>query len=532
MRKATRIRTLVVLLIIGVSLAPTVLAQTDTSTAPRAITENGTIEGINDSGVHIFKGIPFAEPPVGDLRWKAPQPVQDWEGVKKTKQFGPRCMQRRIFGDMVFRSDGVSEDCLYLNVWRPVGKEKDLPVLVYYYGGGFMAGDGSEPRYDGENMARNKGIVTVTVNYRLSVFGFFAHPELTDESPHQASGNQGLLDQALALKWVKDNIAAFGGDPDNITIAGESAGSISVSAQMASPLSRDLINRAVGESGSIMGALSAVPLEEGEKSGMEFQEMMEAGSLEGLRSMSAEKILEATANQNSPRFAPTVDGYFFPRKPVEIYRAGEQADVPLLVGWNSQEMGPQFIFQGKEPTPENYEQAVRSLYDENADRILELYPGNTKEQVLKSATDLASDRFIAFSTWKWSDLHSKTNSPVYRYYYSRPRPAMASSKNGENTPANGAVHSAEIEYLMGNLQRNDVYAWTTDDYQVSDIFQGYVANFVKNGNPNGLGLPTWLPLTKGGQPNVMHIDVNTDLNVSGHEDRYEFLDKLAYPIMK
>ena len=203
--------------------------------APRVKVANGTLEGVNESGIKTFKGVPFAAPPVGELRWKEPQPVKDWTGVRKADKFGPRAMQLPVFGDMNFRSDGMNEDCLYLNIWTPskTGGEK-LPVLVYFYGGGFMAGDGSELRYDGESMAR-KGIVTVTVNYRLGIFGFLSHPELTKESPHHASGNYGLLDQSAALQWVQKNIAAFGGDPKKITIAGESAGSFSVSAQMATP---------------------------------------------------------------------------------------------------------------------------------------------------------------------------------------------------------------------------------------------------------------------------------------------------------
>ncbi len=223
--------------------------------AVRVKTANGVVEGTvaSPSGVRMFKGIPFAEPPQGDLRWKPPVPVKNWTGVRAANQFGPRCMQLPIFGDMNFRSNGMSEDCLYLNVWTPAKSAKaKLPVMVYFFGGGFVAGDASEPRYDGESMA-TKGIVAVTVNYRLGVFGFLAHPELTRESPHHASGNYGLLDQSAALVGVKRNIAAFGGDPNRVTIAGESAGSFSVSAQMGSPLSKDLIAGAIGESGSLLG---------------------------------------------------------------------------------------------------------------------------------------------------------------------------------------------------------------------------------------------------------------------------------------
>ena len=210
--------------------------------------QSGLLSGVSgsDPTVRVFKGVPFASPPVGDLRWKAPQPVKNWKGVRKADHFGARPMQLPLYGDMIWRSVGISEDCLYLNVWTPAKSKKErLPVLVYFYGGGFVAGDGAEPRYDGESMAR-RGIVAVTVNYRLGIFGFFAHPELTQESPHHASGNYGLLDQNAALEWVHKNVAAFGGDPKHITIAGESAGSFSVSAQMASPLSKHLIAGAIG----------------------------------------------------------------------------------------------------------------------------------------------------------------------------------------------------------------------------------------------------------------------------------------------
>jgi para-nitrobenzyl esterase len=263
-----------VLLLIAAGLVQVAAAQPGKA-APggvnRVKTANGVVEGVVEkSGIRSFKGIPFAAPPVGNLRWKEPQAVKNWTGVRKADKFGPRAMQRPIFGDMNFRSDGVSEDCLYLNVWTPAKTATErLPVLVYFYGGGFVAGDGSEPRYDGENMA-GKGIVAITVNYRLGLFGFLAHPELTRESPHKASGNYGLMDQRAALQWVQQNIAAFGGDPKKVTIAGESAGSYSVSAQMASPQARNLIAGAIGESGSLLALQPTMPLAQGEEAGMKF----------------------------------------------------------------------------------------------------------------------------------------------------------------------------------------------------------------------------------------------------------------------
>ena len=504
---------------------------------------NGTLEGKQEvSGVRSFKRIPFAQPPMGELRWKPPQPPKNWEGVRKADKFGPRAMQRPIFGDMGFRSDGMSEDCLYLNVWTPAKSSKaKLPVLVYFYGGGFVAGDGSEGRYDGESMAK-KGIVTLTVNYRLGGFGFFAHPELTKESPHQASGNYGLLDQHAALQWVRQNIAAFGGDPKRITIAGESAGSISVSAQMASPLSRSLIAGAIGESGSIIGALSAMPLAEAEQIGVKFAAGLgqgDAPSLAALRAMSAEQLLEATAKPGVPWFRPTVDGYFFPKDPPAVFAAGEQARVPLLAGSNSEEMSSAAVLGRDKPTVENYRKALQRLYPGKADEVFKLYPAANEQEVLDAAQDLAGDRFIAYSTWKWIELATKTGSqPTYYYLYARPRPPMrpamgdavpglaggvvrnSQTKANQQPQSRGAVHSAEIEYAMGNLDYSKVYAWTPDDYQVSKVMQEYFANFIKTGNPNGRGLPKWPKFDRGQR---LIIDVQTRAEKDNVRARYEFL---------
>ena len=269
--------------------------KTKTHLLCRTKISNGVIEGnySTHSGIQTYLGIPFAKPPVGDLRWKAPQPLDDWKGVKETKTFGPRPMQKIIWGDMNSRSNGVSEDCLYLNVWTPAFRNtKDLPVLLYYYGGGNVAGDGSEPRYDGESMAK-KGIVVVTCNYRLNIFGFLAHPELSAETSYKASGNYGMLDQAAALKWVHENISAFGGDSTKITIAGESAGSVAVSMQMSSPLSRDLIAGAIGESGAgIHPTLAPVSLEEAEKTGEEFVKAAGFENMDQFRALSSRDIYE------------------------------------------------------------------------------------------------------------------------------------------------------------------------------------------------------------------------------------------------
>ena len=267
------------LTLIAAAFGPHVMAQKKDGFPVQVKTANGIVEGLYDTrtGLQLYFGIPFAKPPVGNLRWKAPQPPDNWQGVLSTKAFSPRPVQAVVFGDMNSRSNGVSEDCLYLNVWTPAKRNTTgLPVLVYFYGGGFVAGDASEPRYDGASMAK-KGIVVVTVNYRLNIFGFFAHPELSKESSYKGSGNYGLLDQTASLQWVQRNIAAFGGDPKKVTIAGESAGSISVSAQMATPLAKNLFAGAIGESGAgIKPTLSPVPLAEAEKVGMGFSQKMPA----------------------------------------------------------------------------------------------------------------------------------------------------------------------------------------------------------------------------------------------------------------
>jgi para-nitrobenzyl esterase len=508
---------------------------------------NGTLEGTTEaSGIRSFKGIPFAKPPVGDLRWKEPQPAENWAGVRKAYHFGNNAMQKKIFGDMNFRSAGMSEDCLYLNVWTPAKTSAEkLPVLVYFFGGGFVAGDGSEARYDGESMAK-KGVVTLTVNYRLGVFGFLAHPELTKESPHKASGNYGLMDQTAALRWVQQNIAAFGGDRKRVTIAGESAGSISVFAQMASPLAKNLIAGAIGESGAMIKPTAApITLEEGEKRGLAFAEKANATSLAALRALSAADLLDAAAKPGAFGVNATVDGYFLPKLPVEIFAAGEQAHVPLLAGWNSTEVGYQGVIGSDAPTPENYANKIKQLYADRADEVLKLYPGKTEEQVIQSATALASDRFIVYSTWKWLDLHSKTSGkPTYRYVFSKPKPPMTSefanatpglaggiTKNaGATVPkapvaAVGAPHAFEIEYAMGNLATNLVYAWTPEDYKISATMLQYFADFVKTGNPNGSGLPQWSSISGNNVP-FMNIGIQTMQEKEQNRGRYLFLDQV------
>jgi len=508
-------------------------------------TANGLIEGFKDSktGLQMYYGIPFAKPPVGELRWKAPQALENWQGVLKTDKFGPKPMQTEVFGKMNSRLDTMSEDCLYLNVWTPTVKNKKLlPVLVYFFGGGFVAGDGAEPRYDGAVMAQ-KGIVAITVNYRLNIFGFFSYPELTAEAPYKASGNYGYLDQNAALKWVQRNVSAFGGDPKRVTIAGESAGSISVSAQMASPLSKDLIAGAIGESGAaIHPTLAPIPLAEAEKTGVEFAEKAGYTSLKALRSLSANELMDSYIKSKRFGFPAVIDGYFLSKSLSEIFNAQEQAQVPLLVGWNSAEMNGMSFMYGKPYTGENFISRVKETYPNEYEEVLNLYKHTTEKEVELSATELASERFITYSTWKWFDLQRKNSSQaVYRYLFCRPRPpfkdrALSSGLAGgiikqDQTPTPrikplGASHAEEIEYCMGNLYLAPEYDWEKEDYIVSETMLNYFANFIIAGNPNGKNLPDW-PTVKPTEPNppVMMIDVVSKAVNAQNDNRFLFLDR-------
>jgi para-nitrobenzyl esterase len=511
---------------------PMIKAQMNNTFPIQTTIENGIIEGNYNvkTGIQTYFGIPFAKPPVGELRWKAPQPPDNWEGVKETKKFGPRPIQRDVYGDMISRSYGLNEDCLYLNVWTPAKRNTTgLPVLVYFYGGGFVAGDASEPRYDGESIAK-KEMVTVTVNYRLNIFGFFAHPELSAEAPYKASGNYGLLDQQAALQWVHNNIVAFGGDPGKVTIAGESAGSVSVSIQMASPLSKGLIGGAIGESGAgINPTLPPVPLEEAEKIGQEFAQNIGYPHISQLRALSTRDVFEMYNESGRFGFPIVIDGYLLPRSLPEIFNAQEQAQVPLLLGWNSAEIPGMAFMQGLPYTQENYTAKVKQAFPDKFEEVLKLYPGASELEIEQSATALASDRFIAYSTWKWFDLHRKnSDQPVYRYLYSKLRPPLAdNNRQGPPLPDPiGAPHACEIEYCMGNLPLIKEYAWTREDYKVSEVMQSYFSNFIKTGDPNGPGLPEW-PAAEAGDltPPVMILDTENKTEEALKDTRYEFLDE-------
>ncbi|MBB4077894.1 para-nitrobenzyl esterase [Lewinella aquimaris] len=479
---------------------------------------NGILEGnySTRTGVQHYLGIPFAAPPVGELRWQPPQQAADWQGVRMAKEFGPRPVQQYVYDDMRFRSPSVSEDCLYLNVWTPARKdETGLPVLIYFYGGGFTAGSGDEGRYDGERLAR-EGVVVITPNYRLGVFGLLAHPELSAESEYGGSGNYGLMDQAAAIAWVKKNIAAFGGDPERITIAGESAGSMSVSLQMVSPLSRDLLAGAVGQSGGAVNPQRPIPpLEEGEAWGEKFVEATGYGSIAELRQASTRELYETyTAGQlGSPPIV--IDGHFITEDPTVTFRNGNQAQVPLLVGWTSTER-PWGNFPD---SPVAFQEMVKEQFPEQSEEILHHYSPETPR---RSAIELASDTWIVLGTWQWANLQRQySDQPVYRYRFDRIRPPLRGEQR-EQEP-DGAAHATDIEYFLDNLSLSDQYAWEEEDRKTASTMLSYLANFVKRGDPNGEGLPQWPRLGEGETPEVMLLNTESEAKAFLAEPRYRYL---------
>jgi len=457
---------------------------------------------------------------VGRLRWREPQQDAKWKGVRKTTEFGARCMQARVFPDMVFRDNGPSEDCLYLNLWTPAASPKaHLPVMVWIYGGGFAAGSASEPRQDGEKLAE-KGVVVVSFNYRLGVFGFFSHADLARESGHNASGNYGLLDQVAALRWVHRNIAAFGGDPGQVTIFGESAGSFSVSALMASPLARGLFQRAIGESGAFLGTtLSTKTLQQSEADDAKWAEQIGATTLEALRAKSAGDLLAAASKQDIFRFWPNIDGYFLPEDVRAIYAAGNGSPVPLLAGWNRDE-GAGF----PSITAQEFQDRIRKMYGDKADDFLKFYPAATDEQARQSANDFAGDSFIAFSTWKWLEMQM-SKARVFRYEFDDAPPQASPPPSDKPAPRPAAYHSAEIEFVFDALPSKDL-PWRAEDFKLSDLMSSYWTNFAKKGDPNGEGLPEWPAYDAQDGYKVMHLSATPESAPDGQRARYQFLDSL------
>jgi para-nitrobenzyl esterase len=437
--------------------------------------DSGLISGVDG----VFRGIPYAAPPVGNLRWREPQPVAHWDGVRKADQFGAICMQPAPRG--ATSAPNMSEDCLFLNVWTAASSASDRrPVMVWIHPGGYQTGSGSTPGYDGEALAK-KGVVLVTINYRLGVFGFFSHPELTKESEHHASGNYALMDQAAALGWVQKNIAAFGGDPQRVTVFGDSAGSSSIANLMGSPRVKGLFQRAVGESGAWMG-LSLTPartLAEAEQAGVKIAEGLQAPTLDQLRAKPAEDLLKA-----GRAGGPVVDGWFLPEDVGAVFAGHKQNDVPLLVGSNQDE-GTFFL---QPTTAEKFMERSRMRYGDQADAFLKLYPAGTDEEA--NASQLAAFRDeLAFVMRVWARAQTKTGqSKAFLYYFTHqpPPPVGATSRGGFGS---GATHGSEAQYIFGNLLAPR--AWTDLDHQVSEMLSSYWVNFATNGDPNGKGLAKW-----------------------------------------
>ncbi len=522
MRRAT-LRTAAITLVGALMAAGPAFAQVKTAA--------GLLKGAAtaDGRIRIFKGIPFAAPPVGDLRWQAPRPAAPWQGVRDATEFGPRCLQAQVFADIVFKD--LSEDCLTLNIWTPAKPPKDgLPVMVWIHGGGFVAGSGAEPRHDGEAFAR-KGIVLVTINYRLGVFGFLVHPELTRESGHNASGNYGMLDQVAALRWVHDNIAAFGGNPGNVTIFGESAGSFAVSALMASPLARGLFQKAIGESGAFFssgaGTLALAPLPVREEQGTTFAASLGAKSLAELRAKTGKEVLDAAGKMRA-WFSPNLDGYFLTEDVWTTFAAGRQAHVPLLAGWNADEVRAGVVLAKEKPTAKTFAENARKQFGDQADAILKAYPAATDAEALEAAASLASDMFIGHATWRWVETHLQTGqSPVYRYSFDRKIPVEPDAK-ANGVPATsrdiGARHAGEIEYVFGAQALSlPKVPWEPIDRNLSDAMTTYWSNFARTGNPSGAGLAKW-PRYEAASRRVMHLDEAIHDEADSTRPRYEALD--------
>ncbi len=473
--------------------------------------EDGTIEGTIENGIKAFKGIPFAVPPVGDLRWKAPQPVEPWEDVLKTDKFAPGSIQNQNLEQ--------SEDCLYLNIWTQANTANDkLPVMVWIHGGGFTAGAPLEATYFGEKLT-NKGVIYVSIAYRLGALGFLAHSDLSAESPNNVSGNYGLLDMIEALKWVKKNISAFGGDPNKVTIFGESAGAIAISNLCASPLASGLFTGAISESGGSFGPVEAdsrrdgiVSLKGAENSGVEIMKQLGVTSIEELRKIDPKEFFKVRAG-----FWPNADGYVIPDDQYKLYEVGEFNDVNVLIGYNSDE-GGQFT---RPSTPEIYKSGIENRFGDFAGRILEVYPGETEEQTYTSSADIFRETAFGWPTWSWARLQSRTgNSNVFLYYFDQKQPPSPRM----TTELRGAPHAAEIKYVLENI---DPERYSEDDLELSDLMGTYWTNFAKYGDPNGEGLPTWPKFTEDNQM-VMYFkntpERSSEAKPVPNRDKLELMD--------
>jgi para-nitrobenzyl esterase len=534
-------------LIIGVSAAALGISAAAGADPLKVKTEQGKIHGklINDEKVRAFLGIPYAAPPVGELRWKTPQAPAKWKGVREATNFAAHCAQNHVFDDMIFQDSGPSEDCLYLNVYAPAdaSSKSGLPVMFWIHGGGYSGGGGDEPRHNGDFLP-TKGVVLVTINYRLGVFGFLATPDLVKEAGG-AAGNYGLLDMVAALKWVKENIAQFGGDPSNVTIFGESAGSFAVSTLMAAQPARGLFQKAIGESGGAMSVGANGPEAQAEReqeeqtwveslgaenvgsasvgatsaaaTNMAWKSVtgtsMAGTSLAALRAMPAHEILAAAAKEDAPHFSAVVDGHLLTEPVADTYAAGRQAHVPLLAGWNRDEGS--FVAMGG-MTAVQWKATATERFGDRAPDFLALYPGTDDDQALRAAIDYNSDTFIAFSTWKWVQAQVKTGgAPVYRYHLELAAPPS------KFHPGSYAFHSDDIEYVFGTLDTRPGAVWRPEDRKLSEEMMNYWTNFAKTGDPNGAGLPEWPRFDKTSE--IIHLDSTITAGPDTTQTRYQFL---------
>ena len=457
-------------------------------------TESGVLEGVTlPSGVLKFSGVPYASPPVGDLRWKAPQPVAAWEGSRDATVFSSSCWQPLSPPDSFYESGDIerSEDCLYLNVWTSAEHaEAALPVMVWIHGGGLQTGSGSTTLYDGERLAR-QGVVLVTINYRLGPIGFMAHPELSAENESGASGNYGILDQVAALQWVQANIASFGGDPGRVTIFGESAGSWSVNYMTATPLAAGLFQRAIGHSGGVFWPMPR--LADAESEGVRVAERLAASDLKAMRAASVEEVYQAASEAEALQYVGINDGHVFPRDIYDIFAAGDQNDVDTIVGFNSDEGTALFAGTGT-VTLADYRQSLEDTYAEHADAMFSVYPAETEEQARVASYENTADNFFAWQMRTWARLQSSTgSSPARMYYFSRVPP-------WDEAERYGSYHAAEIIYAFDNLHRSGEmrdgigpfnHAWDDTDRALASTMSAYWVNFAATGDPNGNGLPNW-----------------------------------------
>ncbi|WP_158822678.1 carboxylesterase/lipase family protein [Granulicella sp. S156] len=463
-------------------------------------TESGLVQGIpaNDAKISAFLGIPYAAPPLGDLRWREPQSVPAWSGIRKADHFSASCIQH-ISGERLpwtrefLAQLPISEDCLYLNVWTPEIKTKEpKAVLLWIHGGGFVEGAASPAMYNGEQLAR-MGIVVVSINYRLGIMGFFAHPELTQESAHHASGNYGLLDIVAALQWTQKNIRAFGGDPARVTIAGQSAGGTAEELLTASPLAKGLFRAAIIESGATLSDPTGGSLAEAEQQGTQFAVSIKKPTLKELRGLSAEDLQTLERNAHL-RFGADVDGWFLSEGVPAVFAAGRQNDVVTIDGMVADEGSSSKSYGAL--TPEEFQKQVRKTYQSLADEFLSLYPSSTQAECTESQKQLERDRRLV-SMYLWGVKRAGTSkTSFYTYYFDHALP-------WPEHPEFGAFHSAEIPYWTRNLKALD-RPYTPVDWAISDTLSSYWANFVKTGNPNGKGLPAW-PALEPAEPVTMEL---------------------------